>query len=235
MNTSSKSSRRAVGVAGTSAVIAVAAALLSQGSANADVFLKLPSQTDVQTLPDGTKISITRTNERAVIAPSLGGTPLHRAAQVSAKYTVTSSKKAKIRIGAGYIVGCQVSVAGFGGGVNAAPSVAQPNVAPGANPSPLGTFPSVGGGLNGTLSLAPGQAVSYFINNVEKADDFGAQQQTTNVDYETTKASNSYTNEQLQLSGCAGYAQARSFAVIRVRTSNVDKQVTTYGKPFSIG
>lgn len=227
--------KRFAGIAGTSAVLAVTAALLSQGTASADVFVKLPPQTDVQTLPDGTKISITRTNESAIVAPSLGGTPLHRAAQVSAKYTVTSSKKAKIRIAAGYIVGCQVNVSGFGGGVNASPGLAQPNVAPGANPSPLGTFPSVGGGINGTLSLGPGQAVTYFVNNVEKADDFGSQQQTTNVDYETKKASNSYTNEQLQLTGCAGFAQARSYAQIRVRTSNVDKQISTYGKPFSIG
>ncbi|MCX6469516.1 MAG: MspA family porin [Corynebacteriales bacterium] len=224
MNTSSKSSRRAVGVAGTSAVIAVAAALLSQGTANADVFLKLPSQTDVQTLPDGTKVTIVRTNENAVIAPSLGGTPLHRAAQVSAKYTVTTSKKAKIRIAAGYIVGCQVSITGANSGTTGTSS--QNTVTSAA---------TQGAGATQTLSLGPGQAAVYYVNNVEKADDFGSQQQTQNVDYETTKASNSYTNEQLQLTGCAGYAQARSYATIRIRTSNVDKQISTYGRPFSIG
>ncbi len=228
MNTTSKSFRRAAGVAGTSAVIAVAAALLSQGSASADVFVKLPSQTDAQTLPDGTKITVTRSNERAIIAPSLGATPLHRAAQVSGKYTVTSSKKAKIRIQAGYVVGCQISINSF----------------PSPNGSLSDTFTDKAGvqstslsaaGTVGGITLNPGQAALYYINNVEKADDFGSQQQTTNVDFETKKATNSYTNEQLQLSGCAGYAQARSFAQIRVRTSNVDKQVTLYGKPFSIG
>ena len=224
MNTSSKSSRRAVGVAGTSAVIAVAAALLSQGTANADVFLKLPSQTDVQTLPDGTKVTIVRTNEKAVVAPSLGGTPLHRAAQVSAKYTVTTSKKAKIRIAAGYIVGCQVSITGANSGTTGTSS--QNTVTSAA---------TQGAGATQTLTLGPGQAAVYYVNNVEKADDFGSQQQTQNVDYETTKASNSYTNEQLQLTGCAGYAQARSYAQIRIRTSNVDKQISTYGRPFSIG
>ncbi|KQR98493.1 hypothetical protein ASG12_08615 [Williamsia sp. Leaf354] len=224
MNTSSKSSRRAVGVAGTGAVIAVAAALLSQGTANADVFVKLPSQTDVQTLPDGTKVSVVRTNEKAVIAPSLGGTPLHRAAQVSAKYTVTTSKKAKIRITAGYIVGCQVSITGTSNSTT--DSGAQ-------NQITRSTTGAVGS--TQTLNLGPGQAAVYYVNNVEKADDFGSQQQTQNVDYETTKASNSYTNEQLQLTGCAGYAQARSYATIRIRTSNVDKQISTYGRPFSIG
>ncbi|MGJ0121087.1 MspA family porin [Williamsia sp. MIQD14] len=224
MNTSTKSSRRAVGVAGTSAVIAVAAALLSQGTANADVFIKLPSQTDVQTLPDGTKVTIVRTNENAVVAPSLGGTPLHRAAQVSAKYTVTTSKKAKIRIAAGYIVGCQVSITGANSGTTGTSS--QNTVTSAA---------TQGAGATQTLTLGPGQAAVYYVNNVEKADDFGSQQQTQNVDYETKKASNSYTNEQLQLTGCAGYAQARSYAQIRIRTSNVDKQISTYGRPFSIG
>ncbi|MGU3294722.1 MspA family porin [Williamsia sp. M5A3_1d] len=224
MNTTTKSSRRAAGIAGTGAAIAVAAALLSQGTANADVFIKLPSQTDVQTLPDGTKVTIVRTNERAVVAPSLGGTPLHRAAQVSAKYTVTTSKKAKIRIAAGYIVGCQVSITGANSGTTGTSS--QNTVTSAA---------TQGAGATQTLSLGPGQAAVYYVNNVEKADDFGSQQQTQNVDYETTKASNSYTNEQLQLTGCGGYAQARSYAQIRIRTSNVDKQISTYGRPFSIG
>ncbi|MBT0568182.1 MspA family porin [Williamsia sp. CHRR-6] len=228
MITSLHGSRRIVAVAGSSAVVAVAAALLAQGSASADVLLKLPSQVQSQTLPDGTKISISRVNERAIIAPSLGATPLHRAAQVSAKYQVTTSKKAKIRIGAGYIVGCQVSITG----TSVTPGVSGQD----AITSATGVNAITGGATSaGSITLGAGQATSYFINNVEKADDFGQQQQTTNVDYETTNAKLSYVNSQLQLTGCAGYAQARSFAVIRVRTSNVDKQVTFYGKPFSIG
>lgn len=221
---SQKVSRRALGVAGTSAALAAAAALLAQGSANADVFVKLPNQVQSTTLQDGTAITIARTGETATIAPSLGGTPLHRAAQVSARYQVTSSKKAKIRIQAGYIVGCQVNIAGLTSGIT---GTTTENLA--------GTSTATGAGTTQSLSLGPGQATQYFINQVEKADDFGSQQYTNNVDYEGTKLKLSYTGSQLQLTGCAGYAQARSIAVVRVRTSNVDKQVTFYGKPFSIG
>lgn len=201
-----------------------AAALLTQGAANADVFVKLPSQTQSTTLPDGTKVTITRSNESAIVAPSLGGTPLHRAAQVSAKYEVTTSKKAKIRITAGYVVGCQVNLSGLNSGLSG-----------GATENLAGVNTANNAGTTQSLSLGPGQATLYYINNVEKADDFGSQQQTQNVDYETKDAKNSYVGEQIQLTGCAGYAQARSFATVRVRTSNVDKQVWFYGKPFSIG
>jgi len=221
---SHKVSRRALGVAGTSAALAATAALLAQGSANADVFVKLPDQVQNTTLQDGTKVSITRTGETAVVAPSLGGTPLHRAAQVSGRYQVTSSKKAKIRIQAGYIVGCQVNISSVSGGGTGATTE---NLA--------GTSSATQGGANTSLVLGPGQATQYFINQVEKADDFGSQQYTNNVDYEGTKLKLSYVGSQLQLTGCAGYAQARSIAVVRVRTSNVDKQVTFYGRPFSIG
>ncbi|MBJ7287349.1 MspA family porin [Williamsia sp.] len=224
MNNSHKATRRAAGLAGTSAALVAAAALLAQGSANADVFVKLPNQVQNTTLQDGTKVSITRTGETATIAPSLGGTPLHRAAQVSARYQVTSSKKAKIRIQAGYIVGCQVSIASTTSGGS---GTTTENLA--------GTSTATGGGANQSLTLGPGQATQYFINQVEKADDFGSQQYTNNVDYEGSKLKLSYTGSQLQLTGCAGYAQARSVAIVRVRTSNVDKQVTFYGKPFSIG
>lgn len=225
MNNSYAPSRRVLGLAGTSVVLAATAALLSQGSANADVFLRLPDQAQNTTLQDGTKVTIARTAETATIAPSLGATPLHRAAQVSARYQVTSSKKAKIRIQAGYIVGCQVNLSGLSGGANTGNSSSNLNTG----------VTTVGGGTTQTLSLAPGQATQYFINQVEKADDFGSQQYTNNVDYEGTKLKLSYVGSQLQLTGCAGYAQARSVAVVRVRTSNVDKQVTFYGKPFSIG
>jgi hypothetical protein len=224
MTHSHRTTRRALGIAGTSAALAATAALLAQGSASADVFLKLPSQFQATTLPDGTKITVERTNEQAIIAPSLGGTPLHRAAQVSGKYVVTSSKKAKLRIQAGYIVGCQVSITS--GTASGSPSISD-NLSTGAV-----TGAATG---NASLTLAPGQAVQYYVNQTEKADDFGADSFSNNVDSETTKLTNSYVGTQLQLTGCAGYAQARSFAQIRVRTSNVDKQVFVYGKPFSIG
>ena len=223
MNNSYKATRRAAGLAGTSAALVAAAALLAQGSANADVFVKLPNQVQNTTLQDGTKVSIARTGETATIAPSLGGTPLHRAAQVSGRYQVTSSKKAKIRIQAGYIVGCQVNISSLTPGGTATTTE---NLA--------GTSTNTGGAANQSLVLGPGQATQYYINSVEKADDFGSQQYTNNVDYEGSKLKLSYTGSQLQLTGCAGYAQARAFTVVET-TGESQQKVTLYGKPFSIG
>lgn len=215
---------------GAPAAFTTVAALMAPAIAHADVHVALPSQTDQQTLGDGTVVSVTRSHETANINPSLGGTPLHRNAWVSASYAVKTSKDAKkIKIQAGYIVGCQVNISGATGSGNGSGTVT-PSTSGGASV----TGASVGGGAS--LSIGPGQAVNYYINDVESADDFGADKHSSKVGYKNTNhAKLSYTNETMQVNGCAGYAQARSFANVYVVTSNAEQVVTFYGKPFSLG
>ncbi|SIR75558.1 MspA family porin [Williamsia sterculiae] len=228
MKLSDKSIRRIVQVAGTAAA-ATSIALLAQGPASADVFVNLPSQTDAKTLADGTKVTVVRSNERATISPSLGGTPLHRNAQVSAKYDVTTSTKAKIKVQAGYIVGCQVSV-------NQLTSTNNDNISNSYNTGTGAFGVATGGtGLSESLTLGPGQASTYYVNDSEKADDFGADNHSTKVGFNTKHAKLSYVGTTLNLTGCAGYAQARSIANIFISTPTTDQVITTYGRPFSLG
>ena len=213
---------------GAPAALTTVAALMAPAIVHADVHVALPSQTDQQTLGDGTVVSVTRTNETANINPSLGGTPLHRNAWVSASYAVKTSKDAKkIKIQAGYIVGCQVNISS----VNSQGSGASygQNYNTGAASAETGT-------VGGQISIGAGQAVNYYINDVESADDFGSDKHSSKVGYKNTNhAKLSYTNETMQVNGCAGYAQARSFANVYVVTSNAEQVVTFYGKPFSLG
>ncbi|GAC49367.1 MspA family porin [Gordonia aichiensis] len=217
---------------GAPAAFATVAALMAPAIAHADVHVALPSQTDQQTLGDGTVVSVTRSNETANINPSLGGTPLHRNAWVSASYAVKTSKDAKkIKIQAGYIVGCQVNISGVTGSGNASAGVATQGATAG---DLVDNKTSIGSGAS--LSIGPGQAVNYYINDVESADDFGSDKHSSKVGYKNTNhAKLSYTNETMQVNGCAGYAQARSFANVYVVTSNAEQVVTFYGKPFSLG
>ncbi|MGV9671774.1 MULTISPECIES: MspA family porin [unclassified Gordonia (in: high G+C Gram-positive bacteria)] len=204
-----------------------AAALLSvTGVAAADVHVALPSQTDQQRMGDGTVVSVTRSGENATINPSLGGTPLHRNAWVSANYAVhTSTKAKKIKVQAGYIIGCQVNISGLtsnGGGSGTANS--------------SGDVTAATATAGGSISVGPGQAVNVYINDVESADDFGADKHSSKVTFKgVDEARLSYVNETIQINGCAGYAQARSYANVYVVTGNAEQVTTFYGKPFSLG
>lgn len=215
---------------GGPAAFATVAALMAPAIAHADVHVALPSQTGRQTMGDGTVVTLTRSGETANINPSLGGTPLHRNAWVSAQYAVNTSKDAKkIKIQAGYIVGCQVNIGGVtgtGGG-----SYGQNY----QNPS-TSTPSAESGTAGGTFTIGPGQAVNYYINDVESADDYGNQKHSNKVTFKgTNHAKLGYTNETMMVNGCAGYAQARSFANVYVVTSNAEQVLSFYGQPFSLG
>ncbi|WP_045822865.1 MspA family porin [Williamsia herbipolensis] len=234
MSKNSTALRRAASL-GTMAVVgATAVGLVSQGAANADTFVKLPNGAQ-----RGDDLLITRSNESVQVSPSLAANSFGRNAWVSADITLYAPKlKAKkagpnrgpageatagfagtngvetngaaATLSAGYIVGCQVNFQGLtlGGGFS------------------LGNFGASNGnssaGLSGSVSvpLTPGGVNFVVLNykNVEKAGTYYL----------------SYDRAQLQIQGCAGYAQARSFAVVET-TGDDHQKVTLYGKPFSIG
>ncbi|KQR98492.1 hypothetical protein ASG12_08610 [Williamsia sp. Leaf354] len=231
MSKNSTALRRAASL-GTMAVVgATAVGLVSQGAANADTFQKLPNGA-----ARGDNLLITRSGESVQVSPSLAANGAGRNAWVSADITLYAPKlKAKkagpnrgpagetaipgtngvetngasATLSAGYIVGCQVSIGSLslGGGLS-------------VNNTGTGGVPSVG--LNGSfaLPLTPGQVSFVLLNykNIEKAGTYYL----------------SYDRAQLQVQGCGGYAQARSYAVVET-TGDDHQKVTLYGKPFNIG
>ena len=235
MSKNSTALRRA-GTLGTMAVIgATAVGLVSQGAANADTFVKLPGGS----IRGDDGIVLSRSNESAQISPSLAANGAGRTAWVSADITLvapnlkekkagpnrgaqneststsgtlgtnsTETNGAAATLSTGYIVGCQVAIGSLslGGG--------------GALSGLGGTAPTLA--LNGTFSvpLTPG-AVSFAVVNSKNIEKKG----TYYI---------SYDRAQLQVQGCGGYAQARSFTVVETTGENQQK-VTLYGKPFSIG
>ncbi|GAB08772.1 hypothetical protein GOARA_021_00090 [Gordonia araii NBRC 100433] len=219
MNASLKTAMVALATAG-----ALAGAGLTQTAAPAaaDTRYNLPSETQRHTMGDGTVVSFQRVRERATVNPSMGGTPLHRNAWVSGKLVVNLSKEAsRIEIYPGYIVGCQVNLGGVtgegGGGID------ETGALDGAE---IGT----------SVTLGPGQARAFYLVDAERADDFGQEKHDSRITYKKKKrATLSYTNSQLGLRGCAGYAQARSFASVQVETKHAMQTMSFYGRPFSLG
>ncbi|MFI9510394.1 MspA family porin [Nocardia sp. NPDC052566] len=216
-------------LAGVGAAATVAMGLLSTGAANADTFVPLPGGELTKTLSDGTVVTIKLVGESANISPSMGATPVHRNAWVTGSAQVEISGNSTATGGAifpGYTVGCQVNIAG--GGTSHDGSV-------GLDWSGDQTKPTASAGSGANLNLGPGQARSFYVLDLEQADDFGNEVHKKRNKFKGNSGSVTWSDETIGLSGCAGYAQARSFVSVEVETDNVITWVTLWGQPFSIG
>ncbi|MGW3541864.1 MspA family porin [Nocardia niigatensis] len=217
--------RTAARVAGVGAVAAVAMGLFSTGAANADTFVPLPDGQKVN--PAGT-VTITRTGEHAIVSPSLAANGAGRVVWVSgaASAVITDTPEGTVgpnngptnspgsnnssthgtsQISTGYIVGCQVSIG-------------EDAVSAGISGTLSLTNGSIGGSIG--LNLGPGQVVFVQIDfkDVPKAGTYSVE----------------YRDAEMQIQGCAGYAQARAYTVVEIIGDNYSK-TTLYGQPFSIG
>lgn len=213
-------------VAGIAATGALALGLFSPGAANADTFVPLPGGEITRALPDGTNVTVRIVGESANISPSMGATPLHRNTWVSATGQVEVSQRAlAITTTVGYVVGCQVNIAG--GGLNGSGN---------ASSDWEGQRPNVGAGGGANLSLGPGQASAFYILDVEAKNGYGQESHRPfTLNRNTDNASVSWKNSTIGLSGCAGYAQARAFVKAEVETMASKGTVTLWGQPFSLG
>ncbi|MFC8386446.1 MspA family porin [Nocardia sp. NPDC056952] len=209
-------------VAGFTAATTVALGLLSTGAANADTFVPLPGGHITKTLSDGTVVDISLVGESANINPSMGSTPAHRNAWVSGSAQVSVSGDGGGKIFPGYTVGCQVNISGGDALGDSGGEVVE----------------GVGFGevnTGGELTVGPGQAKSFYVLDLEMPDDYGNESHKTRNAFKGGSGSVTWADETIGLSGCGGYAQARSFVSVEVETDNVISWVTLWGAPFSLG
>ncbi|MGO4615762.1 MspA family porin [Nocardia sp. 2YAB30] len=215
--------RRGARVAGVGAAAAVAMGLLSTGAANADTFVPLP---DGQKAGPG--VTITRTGERALISPSMAANGAGRVVWVSgnaaADVSVTpegtvgpnngpaggpgtnnSSTHGASQLSTGYVVGCQISIA-------------DDAISAGVSGSVNLSGASAGGSIG--LNLGPGEVkfVQIDYKDILKPGVYSVE----------------YQDAEIQIQGCAGYAQARAYTVVEIIGDHYSK-TTLYGMPFSIG
>jgi hypothetical protein len=209
--------------AGAAATATVAMGLFSTGAANADTFVPLP---DGQKIGQG--VTVTRNGEHALISPSLAANGAGRVVWVSgnafadvsvtpegtvgpnngpanAPGTNNSSTHGASQLNTGYIVGCQVSIAD---------NAISAGISGGINLS--------GGSLGGSigLNLGPGEVkfVQIDAKDILKPGRYSVE----------------YQDAEMDIQGCAGYAQARAYTVVEIIGDHYSK-TTLYGAPFSIG
>jgi len=215
--------RRGAKIAGLGAVAAVAMGLLSTGAANADVFVPLP---DGQ--KSGPGYSVGHVASSAIVSPSLAMNGAGRTVWVSGKawadVTVTpegeegpnngpagengtnnSSTHGTSQLNTGYIVGCQVDVSGLTGVL-------------GGDIEPLGLTGNATALLSIPIAAGEVKWVDIQSKDITKPGRYA-------LDYQDV---------QLEIQGCGGYAQARSYTNVEIIGDHYIKG-TLYGQPFSIG
>ncbi|PXW25250.1 UNVERIFIED_CONTAM: MspA protein [Williamsia faeni] len=211
-------SRRLAAAAGIAGVSAVALAAMGTGAAAAGA---LPGGKTVQTLDDGTTVTVSLFGESVDINPAMSAIPTSRNVWLDGKIAVNISGGAEGgSIEAGYIVGCQLDFgasAGAGGGATATPdfSTGEVSVTPAAEAS-------------GGFELSPGEATSVAFFSDADGNNSG-------FDFEGATGGLAYSQETFAVHGCAGFAEAKAYVKVTVETESTTGIVTLYGKPFSIG
>lgn len=219
-----KAFRSGLAAAGSTLLAAATLALLP-APASGDTFVPLPGGQITETLGDGTTVTVRLTAESAVISPSMGATPLHRNAWVSGSAAAeTSQPPRSMSIRPGYVVGCQLNIAG--GGANAGA---------GATQRASSDTPDLSVSTGGNLTLGPGQAKKFYVLDIEMPDAFGDESHRPFNRVTSPHSSVTWKNSTMGLAGCAGYAQARAFVQVDVETTNAKEIVTLWGQPFSLG
>nr|WP_253809634.1 MspA family porin [Nocardia amikacinitolerans] len=208
---------------GGSVAAAVAAGLLATGPATADTLVPLPDGSK-----QGPGVTVTRTGERAVISPSMAANGAGRVVWVSgnaiADVSVTpegevgpnngpagipgsnnSSTHGASQLNTGYLVGCQVSIADDAIGAGVSGGISTGGV-------------SAGGSIG--VNLGPGEVkfVQIDYKDIPKPGVYSVE----------------YQDAEIEIQGCAGFAQARAYTVVEIIGDHYSK-TTLYGAPFSIG
>lgn len=176
------------------------------GAAQADTFVPLPDGDQSLATAIGVPVDVNRTDEHAVISPSLAGNPLSRTAAMSATVYATAPGATEGSLETGYLLGCQVDLSGglsLGGDVYIQPGLIFPEFSPSVN-------------------LVPGGV------SVVKFD-------TKKLDPGAGAMGVAYSDRGVQVEGCGGYAQARAYSIVTVKNDHGSAEVTLYGQPFSIG
>lgn len=195
----------------------------ASGPAYADTVVPLPDGRQI-----GPGVTLERSQERAVISPSLAANGAGRVVWVSGVVTAdvtttpsgevgptngatnapgtnNSSTSGQSKINTGYVVGCQVSIGddAISAGLSAGVTVQ-------------------GGSLSGSIGVQLGPGEVKFVGIDGKHIP------------EPGRYSIQYRDYELAIQGCAGYAQARAYTVVEIIGDHYSK-TTLYGAPFSIG
>ncbi|MEJ9078743.1 MULTISPECIES: MspA family porin [Gordonia] len=209
-----KKNSRILAVAGVVGAAAMAFTGVAAGHADAG---KLPGSFKHKNLGDGNGITIRLYDESVRVSRAVTNIPTSREAWVTGKIAVSTTGDIEgATITAGYLVGCQLN---FGADAGA-----------GTGDIALDSPSLEGASGTGGFNLGPGEAGFYPII---KASVDG--EDVNSISFANGRGGLAYSQERFGVDGCAGHASARALVKVQVSTDTFKGNVTTYGKPFSLG
>ncbi|WP_460723660.1 MspA family porin [Nocardia heshunensis] len=186
--------------------LGLAVLMLGPAVAHADAVTALPDGEQALTTATGVDVDLTRTGEQAIVSPSLAANGLSRSASVTGVVMAKVAHATKGTLVTGYLVGCQVDLSG-GLSLSGDAYISPSSITPEVAPS---------------ISLVPGGVSQVVLD-------------TKQLDPTAGAVGIAYAGRGIQLSGCAGYAQARAFSTLTVINDQGSTEVSLYGQPFSVG
>ncbi|MDI9941699.1 MULTISPECIES: MspA family porin [Rhodococcus] len=197
--------RRGARIAGLGAAAAVVLGLMSTGAANADTFVPLPGGEKVVNAGSVTA-KIARNAESALVSPSLAANGAGRTAWVSGDV-----------------------FAELGGEIPEEGATLTTGYIVGCQIDITGLEGKLSADL-GFDALGMGGSLSVPI----EAGEVKFAKIKTKEDLKPGVSAIQYRDQQIEVQGCGGYAQARAYTVVEVPGNHYVKS-TLYGQPFSIG
>jgi hypothetical protein len=232
--------RISAAMAACTTVGVAAAGLLAPGSAGADTLIPLRDATQSVKAGSGA-ITIKVTGQNARLSPGMVALPTTRNAWVSGKVAVTVNGAAADggSIEAGYAVGCQIDVGDasldLGAGVSSGATFNDPDAG-------TGIAPSVKGTTGGSIKLAAGsigtQSLTYDRASWPKPGDEVDPDwavPSTSFDFTGSSGSFTYSDQTIGVDGCAGYAQARLYVIVRAQVGDTKGRLVLWGDRFTLG
>ena len=225
------------------AAVTTSAAVLTVGllgpatMASADTVISLRDSVTTAKAGNGS-ITVSARAQKARLSPGMVALPTTRNAWVSGAISVKVSGVDADggSIEAGYLVGCQVDVgsASVTGGME--------GTLPGRDPKDGPYGAAVTGNTGGTLSLSAGsvgtQSLTYDRATWPKPGDeidpdWSAP--STSFDFTGSSGSVTYSDQTIGVDGCAGYAQARLYVIVRAQVGDSKGRVILWGDRFTLG
>jgi hypothetical protein len=197
--------RRGARIAGLGAAAAVVLGLMSTGAANADTFVPLPGGEKVVNAGSVTA-KIARNAESALVSPSLAANGAGRTAWVSGDV-----------------------FAELGGEIPEEGATLTTGYIVGCQIDITGLEGKLSADL-GFDALGMGGSLSVPI----EAGEVKFAKIRTKEDLKPGVSAIQYRDQQIEVQGCGGYAQARAYTVLEIPGNHYVKS-TLYGQPFSIG
>ncbi|KXO97186.1 MspA (plasmid) [Tsukamurella tyrosinosolvens] len=232
--------RISLAAAAFAAAGALTVGLLTPATAAADTVI--PLRDSVKTVKAGSStITITVKGQRAKLSPGMVALPTTRNAWVSgvvsAKINGADADGGSIE--AGYAVGCQIDVGDasidLGAGAETGATFNDPDKGTGVSPSVSGT-------TGGSIKLAAGsvgtQSLTYDRSTWPKPGDEVAPDwyaPSTSFDFTGSSGSFTYSDQTIGVDGCAGYAQARLYVIVKAQVGDSKNTVILWGDRFTLG